>query len=223
MDQQELVTEIESIIDTAKGIEALGCEIGCFFKEPHDKTEIKTYIIERNLDKLFCPVAIKKAMTLLISGKNSYNSNHFYDAISTSPFKLGKEFVASYRRFINNLFNYVLHIKDEIDKMDYDDVVERDIALRRTVCKIRYIILSEVITSMDEDNIRELDVDTDDYMRIPFTDLVERAKVRIDDNLTTCVWNFEMRGDSNKFIGFTDEKLKTLKNLIFYLGTYLKY
>lgn len=230
MDQQELITDIEELITFGDGIESLVKELMAFFEQPHTKVEIQSYVVERSLDKMFKKADLDRVMIRMLAGKSTFNSALFRESTFFSgcnEFTLSEEFMVKLKLFTNKLFDYLLEIKSEIDKMSYDDVVERDVALRRTVCKIKTIFNNNAVTPLDEENIREMDVEGGEdeegyYMTVPFPALIEKAKGRVSDNFKYSMSTYDWT-QRDRYSYVSANKLKTLKNLIMYLSTFLRY
>lgn len=227
MDQQELITEIESLMSLADGIESFVKEANDFFNEPHSKLEIQSYITERSLDKLYDKKVVDELVLRLLQSSTTYNSTLFRQHLLASyeDFKLAKEFNFKYRKFVEHLYDYIEFIQAEIEKLTYDDVAERLMALRRTICKIKTIIMESTFAPFNEDNIREMTVDEDDqhfYLTSSFKQVLDRSKKVIFEYIDyfSDTFNWTER-DSKSYV--SKEKLISVRNLIFYLNTFVRY
>lgn len=225
--QQEIVEEVEKLITTAEAIKTSVSNMQAFFKAPRDKTEIMEFIQLNLIEKMYEGMDFKCLVIRLLNVKSIYNTQLMGDRLiygSENEFTLGYKFFVQYRLTIDKLFKFMLQLKEEISKLPYDDLVERDIALRRSYLRLLTVINANVPVIIQEEQYPELtisDYDHISYMTMTYEELqkeIDYRLWRVEDLRNTYPWT-----DRAEFSAGSENNLKSLLNFVIYLGSLVRY
>lgn len=221
--QQEIVTSIEKLIEASKAISLAKMQTDAFFSEPHSKLEI-TEFLKTGLGKQLYPDGNFTALYMkLIPGSSKFNTDLTMRTVrygnENADFWPGKMFGIEYKQLITKFLTYLDEIQVEIEKMTYDDVVDRGIALRKAYPRLYWILSGYCEIETTEETMLTLNLDDqylNDYMTLPISEM--KSKVE----------------DSEYVIGryrFIDEwcddrvhnRLRSLMMFVIYLGSLVRY
>lgn len=223
--QQEIVSDLEKLIEARKGIEQTACNILEFLSKPKTKLEITEFLKLHLIDKLFSIPELPRVIVRLLPQSSSYNTKLVYDAIMyrySKDFIPGKAFAMSYRLVCDKILTFMHQLNEEIGKLPYDDLVERNIALRRSYCRLRILIGSELATVIEPEQFPNMEIPGDaDYMTSTLEELEKNVKdyyYDLDYASELDAWNETRPSDPT-----TEGRLKSMLNFTIYLGSLVRY
>lgn len=223
--QQEIVEDLEKLIESRKGIERTAENILNFLAKPRTKLEITEFVKLYLIDKLFTIPELPRVIVKLLPQSCDYNSKLVYDAIMyryTKDFVPGKAFAFAYRAVCDKILVFMRKLNDEIATLPYDDLVERNIALRRSYVRFCMLISDGLSVAIEPEQFPSMDIgSTSDYMTSSFDDLEKQLKSRyydIDYVAELDSWNANRPTDPTNEV-----RLKSILNFAIYLGSLVRY
>lgn len=223
--QQEIVSDLEKLIEARKGIEQTASNILEFLSTPKTKLEVTEFLKLHLIDKLFTIPELPRVIVRLLPQSSSYNTKLVYDMIMyryTKDFIPGKAFAMSYRLVCDKILKFMQELNEEIGKLPYDDLVERNIALRRSYCRLKILISSELVTAIEPDQFPSMEIPDDvDYM----TSTLEELEKKVKDFYYDLDYSSELNswGDNCPTDPTTEGRLKSILNFTVYLGSLVRY
>lgn len=223
--QQEIVTDLEKLIEVRKGIAQTACNILEFLGKPRTKLEITEFLKLHLIDKLFDIPELPRVIVRLLPQASTYNSKLVYDAIMyryDQDFIPGKTFATSYCLACDKILTFMSQINEEIGKLPYDDLVERNIALRRSYRRFQSLISSSLPVVIETGQFATMDVGTNsEYMTMPLEELEKQVK--------DCYWDLKYAAELNSWNEnnpsepTSEIRLKSILNFSIYLGSLVRY
>lgn len=225
--QQELVTDIEKLSVTVNAIIPVVSDLLAYLNAPHTKVELVSYLKLNLIDQLFKDSELKRVPAKLVPQSTTYNSSLVLGALKYSGkdnFIPGQNVALLRKKVITDILDYMEAISLEIDKLPYDDIVERNIALRRSYIRLMVIMDAHFTTAPEPEQIPDIDIDS--YSHISYmTESIQSLRKKIEES------NWKINGCKD-FYEWSDggywtlngpRNLKALLNFVIYLGSLLRY
>lgn len=225
--QQHIVEDIEKLITTGTAITTAVTQMKEFLSVPHTKLEITEYIKLYVSDKMFTNKDFGSIIVRLIPSSTGYNSRLLLEQLmwyGRSEFTIGTNFYIQYRKVIGDILKYMAVLDEEIAKLSYDDVVDRNIALRRAYLKLMTVIHSQFVVPVDVSGFPEMTFKEYEYISY-MTETIVELQTRVEQDL----WPVEDLGNLHRWDveggnwSNSDNTLKTLMNFVIYLGSLVRY
>lgn len=225
--QQEIVEDLEKLIASRKGISETAKNICEFCREPKTKTEVLEFTRLYLIEKLFNIPELPRLGVKLLPQRSTYNSKMLYDAIMyryENDFIPGKAFGVAHKAVTEKILKFMRQLGEEIATLPYDDLVDRNIALRRSYVRLLVIFRLPLAAAIEPDQFPTMtmgDFDHVEYMTMSIDELEQKVK--------DSFYSLEYSGDLDGWIYQTETevgsevRLKTFLNFAIYLGSLVRY
>lgn len=223
--QQEIVEDLEKLIESRKGIERTAENILNFLAKPKSKLEITEFLKLHLIDKMFAIPELPRVIVRLLPHSCEYNSKLVYDAIMyrySKDFIPGKAFALAYRAVCDKILAFMRKLDEEIATLPYDDLVERNIALRRSYVRLYMLIGDALPIVIEPEQFPSMEpTNTLQYMTMSLDELEKQVRAcyyDLDYAAELDSWNANRPTDST-----SEVRLKSILNFAIYLGTLIRY